>query len=140
LDAILPVVVMGQFASDEHSGLMRYGQAFEVLPPPPDSLPSLIVALHRAVRFRARVLREAQALLRQPQGEPAPSRAKISLTPREAEVLPLVAEGLSNKKIAERLCLSEHTIRNALARTYNKLGAQTRLQAINRAKELNLLG
>lgn len=139
LDVALPIVVMGNFPRPEDQLLLlRHGQAFEVLPLPPDGLSLLTMSLHRAVRYRARLLREIQVSSHHPAPEPR-RRNDLALTPREAVVLPLVAEGLSNKKIAETLNLSEHTIRNALARVFNKLGAQTRLQCINRARELSLL-
>ncbi len=52
-----------------------------------------------------------------------------SLTPREAEVLGLVARGLSNRDIAARLVLSEKTVRNHVERTYAKIGASNRVGA-----------
>ncbi len=51
------------------------------------------------------------------------------LTEREREILALVAEGLSNAKIGERLYLSEGTIRNAITQILAKLGASDRTQA-----------
>ncbi len=61
------------------------------------------------------------------------------LTEREAEVLRLLASGLSNQEIAQRLYLSEGTIKTHTHNLYGKLGVQSRTQAIARAKELNLL-
>ncbi|MEO7588679.1 MAG: HD domain-containing phosphohydrolase [Arachnia sp.] len=51
------------------------------------------------------------------------------LTPREREILCLVARGLSNRQIAERLVLSEKTVRNHVERTYTKIGASNRVGA-----------
>jgi HD-GYP domain-containing protein (c-di-GMP phosphodiesterase class II) len=51
------------------------------------------------------------------------------LTPREREVLGYVARGLSNREIAERLVLSEKTVRNHVERTYAKIGATNRVGA-----------
>ncbi len=50
------------------------------------------------------------------------------LTPRESEVLALVARGLSNKGIGAQLQISEHTVRNHLCRIYQKLQLNNRLQ------------
>ena len=61
------------------------------------------------------------------------------LTPRENEVLILVAEGLSNQQIAERLVLSQGTIKKYLSSVYQKLNVHRRTQAIVRAKELHIL-
>ena len=56
-------------------------------------------------------------------------RRDDTLTPREAEVLGLVARGLSNRDIATRLVLSEKTVRNHVERTYAKIGATNRVGA-----------
>ncbi|MGA2571297.1 MAG: response regulator transcription factor [Terracidiphilus sp.] len=60
------------------------------------------------------------------------------LTPREAEVVQLVADGLTNLRIAKELGLSEHTVRNNLFRIFDKLGVSTRVElalyAINQSK------
>jgi DNA-binding CsgD family transcriptional regulator len=50
------------------------------------------------------------------------------LTSREGEVAGLVAEGLRNNEIAERLSLSTHTIKNYLYRAYEKLGVSSRVE------------
>jgi HD-GYP domain-containing protein (c-di-GMP phosphodiesterase class II) len=56
-------------------------------------------------------------------------RRDDALTPREAEILSLVARGLSNRDIATRLVLSEKTVRNHVERTYAKIGATNRVGA-----------
>ena len=69
----------------------------------------------------------------------------ITLAPRELEILRLMAEGLSNNEIAERLTVSSSTVRNYLSSAYAKLdvsrkaGVNCRVCAINRAKQLGLL-
>lgn len=57
------------------------------------------------------------------------------LTPRERDVLELVAQGLDNDHIAGRLGISEKTVRNHVSTILGKLGLQSRLQAIVRARE-----
>lgn len=60
------------------------------------------------------------------------------LTPREHQVLTLLAEGCSNRQIAERLVLSEPTVKGHVGRLLAKLGARSRLQVVVRASELGL--
>jgi|SoiMethySBSTD1v2_1073268.scaffolds.fasta_scaffold529750_1 two-component system, NarL family, nitrate/nitrite response regulator NarL len=62
-----------------------------------------------------------------------------TLTPRELEVLELVAEGLSNKLIAARLDISEHTAKFHVTTIMTKLGVQSRTEAVVRAARLGLL-
>jgi DNA-binding NarL/FixJ family response regulator len=61
------------------------------------------------------------------------------LTRREVDVLRLVAEGLPNKAIADRLHISEHTVKFHLNALMGKLGAQSRTEAVVRATRLGLL-
>ena len=61
------------------------------------------------------------------------------LTEREREVLGLVAEGLSNAAIAERLVVSVHTVRNHIASLSGKLGAHSKLEALSIAVRRGLL-
>ena len=56
--------------------------------------------------------------------------AFASLSPREREVLALMAEGLGNAQIAGRLFISEKTVRNHVSNLFDKLGVWTRAQAI----------
>ena len=52
------------------------------------------------------------------------------LTKREQEIVPLVAQGLTNKEISLRLSVSEHTVKNHLFRIYDKLGISSRVELI----------
>lgn len=61
------------------------------------------------------------------------------LSPREEEVLQLVAEGLSNKDIAHRLIVTENTIKSHVTSIFNKLGVDSRAQAVTVAAEKGLL-
>jgi DNA-binding NarL/FixJ family response regulator len=62
-----------------------------------------------------------------------------TLTRRETEVLALVAEGLSNQAIGNRLHLTEGTVKSHLARIYVKLGVDSRTAAVATATELGLI-
>ncbi|UYP30447.1 LuxR C-terminal-related transcriptional regulator [Pseudomonas sp. Z8(2022)] len=61
------------------------------------------------------------------------------LSPRESEVMLLVAEGLTNKEIAARLAISEGTVKGHRKRIHEKFGVSSRSQAISRARELLLI-
>jgi DNA-binding CsgD family transcriptional regulator len=64
---------------------------------------------------------------------------EIPLSPREHQVLSLVAEGLSGQQIAERLFITERTVRFHITSIYNKLGAKNRAQAVAIANRLELI-
>jgi DNA-binding NarL/FixJ family response regulator len=68
-----------------------------------------------------------------------PSSGGAPLTPRELEVLELLADGLSGSAIAERLYLSAHTVRNHVQRSLDKLGAHSRLEAVAMAVQEDLI-
>jgi len=68
-----------------------------------------------------------------------PESLSEALTPRELEVLRLLAEGLPNKAIALRLDISEHTVKFHLNAILGKLGAQSRTEAVVRAIRLGLI-
>jgi DNA-binding NarL/FixJ family response regulator len=61
-----------------------------------------------------------------------------SLTDRECDVLELVAHGLDNRRIAQRLALSEKTVRNNLSTVLTKLGVADRAAAIAKARDAGL--
>ncbi len=61
------------------------------------------------------------------------------LSERESEVLQLVAEGLSNREIAQTLVIALNTVKNHLKNIYGKLAVHSRTQAVHRARTLNLL-
>jgi len=83
----------------------------------------------------ARLFTELRAFLREGD-DTAPSEAAFpNLTPREREILELLAHGLDNMQIAARLGLSEKTVRNNITPILDKLEVETRSQAIVRARE-----
>ncbi len=69
----------------------------------------------------------------------AATEPSLKLTDREQEVLELLAEGLSNAAIGERLVVSVHTVRNHVANLANKLGAHSRLEVLSIAMRRGLL-
>jgi DNA-binding CsgD family transcriptional regulator len=65
--------------------------------------------------------------------------ASLGISPRELVVLKEMAAGRSNKEIARRLEVSPNTVKTHLARLYEKLGAERRTDAVNRARELGII-
>jgi DNA-binding NarL/FixJ family response regulator len=64
---------------------------------------------------------------------------RYGISKREYEVLELIAQGLSNREIAEKLFVSLNTVKTHSSSLFSKLGARRRTQALQRAKELGLL-
>ena len=64
---------------------------------------------------------------------------ELGVTPRELEILEALAAGFSNREIAERLYVSENTVKTHAARLFDKLSAKRRTQAVQRAKEAGLI-
>jgi ATP/maltotriose-dependent transcriptional regulator MalT len=74
-----------------------------------------------------------------PVGEAPPVPASLSLTPREHEVLQLVARGRSNQQIAHELFISANTVRNHLVNICRRLDAASRMEAVAKARDLGLI-
>ena len=63
----------------------------------------------------------------------------LGITPRELEILELIAAGLSTREIAERIFVSENTVKTHSSRLFDKLGAKRRTQAVQLGKERGLI-
>jgi DNA-binding CsgD family transcriptional regulator len=64
---------------------------------------------------------------------------ELGITPRELEILGLIAAGLSTREIAERLFVSENTVKTHSSRLFDKLGARRRTHAVQLGKEARLI-
>jgi NarL family two-component system response regulator LiaR len=64
---------------------------------------------------------------------------ELAITKRELEILGLIAHGMSNREIAEKLFVSENTVKTHSSRLFDKLSARRRTQAVQRGKELGLI-
>ena len=93
-----------------------------------DSTPAQIVAAIEAVAAGLVVMQPAGAELWTGNSRPAP--VSEPLTPREIEVLGMMAEGLPNKAIAHRLGISEHTVKFHATSILSKLNAASRTEAV----------
>jgi DNA-binding CsgD family transcriptional regulator len=78
-----------------------------------------------------------------PAGQPFAVNSKkleeLEITPRELEILELIAKGLSNREIAKKLFVSENTVKTHSSRVFDKLGAKRRTQAVQMGKEFGLI-
>jgi NarL family two-component system response regulator LiaR len=78
-----------------------------------------------------------------PAGEPfvpdERKRVDLGITPRELEILVLIAQGLSNREIAGKLYVSENTVKTHSSRVFDKLGAKRRTQAVQIGKTARLI-
>jgi DNA-binding CsgD family transcriptional regulator len=87
------------------------------------------------------VLKEVRVTV--PAGQPFAVNSKkleeLEITPRELEILELIAKGMSNREIAEKLFVSENTVKTHSSRVFDKLGAKRRTQAVQLGKEFGLI-
>jgi DNA-binding NarL/FixJ family response regulator len=133
-----PLVVLSD--DPDAAVLVGRGSARGVLPR--DAAPDALVAAVVAAAAGLLVLPESAApLLAEPQR--ATLRADVALdpplTPREIEVLHLLADGLGNKGIARRLGISEHTVKAHVSAILGKLAAVSRAEAVAAGARLGLL-
>lgn len=96
---------------------------------PRNAGPAELVAAIQAVAAGFVVVRPEEAERTIPPPRAAPAGAE-RLTPRESEVLEMIAEGESNKRIAFRLGISEHTVKFHVASVLSKLNANSRAEAL----------
>jgi two-component system, NarL family, response regulator LiaR len=100
----------------------------------------------KLTRTRERVVvKEVRVPVQIPVGSNGPfvlnaaRQEQLGITRRELEILELMALGLSNREIAERLYVSENTVKTHSGRVFDKLGARRRTQAVQRGKEAGLI-
>ncbi len=99
----------------------------------PEALAAAAVALSHGLQVTDPALAGVSAV-----ATPEPGSASL-LTPREQDVLKLLAEGLPNKGVASRLEVSEHTVKFHVNSIMGKLNAQSRTEAVIMATRLGLL-
>jgi RNA polymerase sigma factor (sigma-70 family) len=142
------VLVLTTFETDEHvlAALRAGASGFLGKGAQPEAVTEAIriVARGDALLSPAATRSLIERVLVEPRTEQAPDRERLQitlegLTEREREVMALVAEGLSNDAIADRLVISSHTVKTHVNRAMMKLGAHDRAQLVVIAYESGLL-
>jgi DNA-binding NarL/FixJ family response regulator len=134
------VVVLTMFEDDDSVfSAMRAGARGYILKGAP---PSEILKVVRAVAggeayFGPEIARRLVVFFSTPKAA-SPAEALPELTARERDILGLIAQGHTNAKIAARLFVSPHTVRNHITHIFAKLQVADRAQAIIRAREAGL--
>ena len=85
------------------------------------------------------VVKEVAVLSTQPFAVNEERLRELSITKRELEILALIAQGMSNREIAEKLFVSENTVKTHSSRLFDKLSAKRRTQAVQIGKEMGLI-
>jgi NarL family two-component system response regulator LiaR len=85
------------------------------------------------------LVKEVQVPAREPFTLDRAKLQQLGITAREFEILQLIAGGMSNREIAEKLFVSENTVKTHSSRLFDKLSAKRRTQAVQIAKELRLI-
>ena len=85
------------------------------------------------------VIKEVPVMATEPFAVNKTRLRELGITPRELEILELIARGLSNREIAEQLFVSENTVKTHSSRLFDKLSARRRTQAVQIGKEFGLI-
>jgi DNA-binding NarL/FixJ family response regulator len=136
VDAGLPVVALLPDAEAAPAVLATEVQGLLLRDAPPAQL---LAALQAARQTLVTIDPRLIEALRPQQPPPATAALIEALTPRESEVLHLLAQGLPNKTIAQRLNISDHTVKFHVTAIMTKLEAQSRTEAVIRATQLGLV-
>ncbi|HEV7240274.1 MAG TPA: response regulator transcription factor [Thermoanaerobaculia bacterium] len=132
------VLLAGNISDDEVMEAMRMGAKGVVLK---EMAPSLLVACIRKVATGATWLEKeaiGRALEKMLRHEQSRQKVREVLTPREIDIVRMVASGLGNREIGEKLFISEGTVKTHLHSVYEKLGLKGRVQLANYAQEKGL--
>lgn len=124
------VLVLTTFDDDEYvAQAMQFGaKGYLLKDTPSEELAAAIRAVHKGYTHLGPGLFE-KAIAKVTPPPPSPPASWDDLTPREQEVLRLIAAGASNREIATRLYISEGTVKNHVTRILNQLGLRDRTQA-----------
>lgn len=138
------VIVVTTFGVDEHvfQALRAGASGFLLKNTPPEQLAEAVRLVSRGDALIAPEVTRSliEAFAHTPDSStPAPAQLRKTLTPREIEVLTLLARGISNAEIAEKLFISEATAKTHVSHILTKLGLRDRTQAVVLAYESGLV-
>ncbi len=137
------ILILTTFDLDEYvyEALRAGASGFLLKDTPPEQLVTAIevIAAGDALLAPAVTRRMIEEFVRRPTPNPDPPPGLEELTPRELEVLKLMARGLSNAEIATELYLGETTVKTHVARVLGKLNLRDRVQAVVLAYESGLV-
>jgi len=135
----IPVIVFTAFDTDERIlGAIQAGaRGYLLKGAPRDQVFDAVRVVHRGESLLQPVV--ASKLLRQMSRAREATDTSGALTPRELDVLRLLAQGLQNKEIADNLCLTERTIKFHVTSILTKLQAGNRTQAVTMAVQRGLI-
>ncbi|UUU23641.1 response regulator [Streptomyces sp. DSM 40750] len=134
------VVMLTTFDDEEYvvQALRAGAHGYLLKDLPAEELAHAVRLAHAGVtQLDSSVTRHLTAFL--PRSGPAAEAPAVALSPRETDILRLVAHGHTNREIAARLYLSEGTVKNHVSRILNRLALRDRTQAALRARDLGLL-
>lgn len=131
------ILLAGNISDDEVVEAMRLGAKGVVLK---EMAPTLLVQCIRKVAAGGIWLeKEAIGRALEKLFQAGETRARITLTPREVEIVRMVAQGMGNREVGERLFISGGTVKTHLHAIYEKLGVKGRVQLATYARENGLL-
>ena len=139
LPAVPVVLLAGNISDDEVMEAMRLGAKGVVLK---EMAPALLVQCIRKVAAGGVWLEKeavGRALEKMLQNESAREKVREVLTPREIDIVRMVARGLGNREVGEKLFISEGTVKTHLHAIYEKLRLKGRVQLANYAQEKGLV-
>jgi DNA-binding NarL/FixJ family response regulator len=141
------VLILTTFDDDEYvyDALEAGASGFMLKDASPAELATAVAVVNRGDSLLApsvtrRLISTVVELRQAPPSRPARTAASLDLSPRETEVLRLVARGLSNGEIAEQLVVSDQTVKTHVGHILTKLGVRDRTQAVIVAYESGLVG
>lgn len=102
-----------------------------------------VIGIHLGLRWTRQqevvVVKEVRVRVGGPFAMNSEKLKELGITPREHEILGLIAEGLSNREIGEKLFVSENTVKTHSSRVFEKLNVNRRVQAVQKGKDLGII-
>ncbi|NGZ77207.1 response regulator [Saccharibacillus alkalitolerans] len=137
----IPVIILTTYNEDElmMQGLALGAKGYLLKDTNSENLFRSIESAARGEMLLSGSVMERMIALQSKPSDPPPQESKIMLTDKEAFILESVAQGYTSKRIALDMAVSERTIKSHLTNVYNKLGVDSRSQAVAVALERGLI-